>query len=293
MVCAIEADYLVVIDPVRGRERARFLANPGDRHRIRWLVGSGDDPSELQIGWIDVSPDGKWAVTTGYDSAGLWEVATGQRLAVFETGTNPSKPFFTPENRDLLVFGSGIGRRWNLFTLLAPDPKTSPMALWEALNRSDAREAVRAANGLVATAAGRELLRGKVPAAKNDATEAQVKRWIAALADPVFATRESAEKELASRVRLWESALREAAKTSEEPEARNRLQRVLASLDKGYSGGDLRAVRLVRAAEMADTREAVELLTEWSKGAGGAVLTDDAKAALARLAKRVDMRGRQ
>ena len=51
----------------------------------------------------------------------------------------------------------------------------------------------------------------------------------------------------------------------------------------GPPPADRRVFRLVQAAEFAATPEARELLTAWAGGAAGAVLTDEAKAALARL----------
>ena len=63
-------------------------------------------------------------------------------------------------------------------------------------------------------------------------------------------SKEAAEKELASRARLWETVLHESAKTTDNPETKNRLVRVLAALEKGLTKDELRASRLIRAAEM-------------------------------------------
>ncbi|HEV3437444.1 MAG TPA: sigma-70 family RNA polymerase sigma factor [Gemmata sp.] len=282
LVCVIPGNLAVMLDPVFGRERNRFAALPGERPQLQRL-GMGDNAGDLLVQCVDLSPDGKWVVTTGADSVGLWEVATGRQLATFETGTQPSKPIFTPENRDLLIFGNGVGRRWNLIATLTPNPKATATELWELLNKSEAKEAVRAANGLIATATGRDLLREKMPPIKLDTTAAQVKQWIADLGDPAFATRESAEKELTARVRYFETTLRESARTTESPEVKNRLMRILASLESGLTKDELRASRMVRAAEMDGTPQAIELLKGWSQGANGAILTEDAKAALGRI----------
>jgi hypothetical protein len=279
----IANDIVVIIDPATGRERRRFSALPGERPRLE-IIGTSTEGHRF-VEWVGLSPDAKWVVTTGNESAGLWEVATGQLLMNFETGTMPGQPHFTPENRDLLVFGNGIGRRWNLVATLAPNPKATPTELWEQLNKSEPKEAVRAANGLVATAKGRELLREKMPPAKLDATSAQVKQWIVDLGDPDFATREAAEKELASRARPWEKVLRDSARTTESPEARTRLQRVLTQLGKPLTKDELLASRLVHAAEMAGMPQAIELLARWSQGDSGAFLTEDAKAAIERLGR--------
>jgi WD40 repeat protein len=281
LVCVIPGDIVVVLDPTTGRERHRFEAFPGDRPQLE-RAGSSN-AGQLIVEWVELSPDGKWVVTTGSDSVGLWEVATGKLLTTFDTGVGPGRPSFTPENRDLLIFGNGIGRRWNLVATLSPNPKATPTELWGGLSNKDAEQAVRAANGLVATSAGRELLREKVPAMKIDVTADQVKKWIADLGNDDFSTRETAEKELSSRARLWEALLRESSKSSENPEIRTRLQRLLAPLENNFTKEELRAIRLVRAAEMGNTTPSIELLKTWSEGASGAILTEDAKAALGRI----------
>jgi hypothetical protein len=78
---------------------------------------------------------------------------------------------------------------------------------------------------------------------------------------------------------LIEARLRELAKSPPSPEARRRAEALLARLDEAYPPADLRALRVVQACERAGHRE---LLARWAGGAAGAVLTEDAKAALAR-----------
>ncbi len=281
LACVIANNVVVILDASTGKERRRFAALPGEKPRVE-IIGMSSE-GRCFVDWVGLSPDGKWVVTTGHDSAGIWEVATGSQLATFETGEQPGEPHFTPENRDLLIFGNGVGRRWNLAETLTPNPKATATELWETLNKSEAKEAVRAANGLIATATGRDLLREKLPPAKLDATATQVKQWIADLGDPAFATRESAEKELTARARCFESTLWESARTTESPEVKNRLMRILALSEIGLTKDELRASRMVRAAEMDGTPRAIELLKAWSQGASGAILTEDAKAALERI----------
>jgi hypothetical protein len=119
---------------------------------------------------------------------------------------------------------------------------------------------------------------------KADYTDAQVKGWVADLASDTFATREAATKALVARARMIEPALREAVKEATDPETRKRLVGVLNTLHAGLTPDELRAARVVRAAEMAGTAEAHELLRAWAGGTPRAALTEDAKAALERLA---------
>lgn len=167
--------------------------------------------------------------------------------------------------------------------MLAPDPKATADDLWQTAADADAGKAVRAAVGLLATDAGRAVLREKLLPARSDVTDAQIQQWVADLGSDSFRTREAASKELTARARLAAPAVRDALRASPELEVRRRLEAVLARLDRPPSPDELRAARVVRAAELVGTAEVRDLLTAWSRGAAGAVLTEDAKAALARL----------
>ena len=110
--------------------------------------------------------------------------------------------------------------------------------------------------------------------------------WVADLSSETFATREAATKALTVRARLIEPALREAVKEATDPEARKRLAGVLSTVHAGPTPDELRVARVVRAAEMAGTAEARELLKAWAGGTPRAFLSEDALAALGRLAAR-------
>ena len=291
LVCGTSDVDVVALETAGGRELRRFHAMPGERQDTTKLGSPGHG---IQGEWVGLSPDGKWVATTGYDCVGLWEIATGSLLVTFETGPIAGRPTFMPDNRNLLVFGCGIGRRWNLSATLSSDLKTTPAELWVTLNKTDAEQAIRAANGLMATTKGRDLLREKLPPIKLDATTEQAKKWVADLGHQDFATREGAEKELASQARRWEKILREAARTTDDPEVGKRLTRILSPLESGsrLTKDELRAVRLVRAAEMANTAQTIELLREWSRGANGTILTEDAKSAFYRIDSRTKQKPR-
>jgi RNA polymerase sigma factor (sigma-70 family) len=283
VACAIPGDVVVVIDVTTGRVTGRFHGSPAIAPRPAELAYR--DP--ISIRHVQPSPDGKWVLTANWNSrAAVWEVATGQRVASPEVGHFASFGSFTPDGRAVLLFGSGVGYRWDLLTLLAPDPKATADELWRAA-AGDAGPAMRAAVGLVTTGPGRAALQEKLPPAKADFTNAQVKQWVTDLGSETFRTREAASKELAARVQLVTPALRESLRTAPDLEVRRRLEVILARLDRGPTPEELRAMRVVRAAELAGTPEARDLLKLWAAGAAGAVLTEDAAATLVRLGRPV------
>lgn len=282
LACVLSDNKVVILDPATGRERRRFAVFASEQQQH---IKKGMLSGFLLVSSLHLSPDGKWLAATTFSTrvARIYECATGQEIAALEMGYLSTSAHFAPENRDLLLFGGGVGQRWNLVAALAPNPKATATELWNTLCKADAKEAIRAANGLIATAIGRDLLREKLSPIKLDVTKTEVSKWITDLADPTFATREAAEKELALRARCWETLLRESARTTDNAEVRDRLMRVLAPLEKGLTKDELLASRVVRAAEMAGTAEAIELLKNWSHGVSGAILTEDAKAALDRI----------
>jgi RNA polymerase sigma factor (sigma-70 family) len=285
LACAIHDGDVLVLDPT-GVELIRFKATsqrPVGRHD--WRFGG---PSYPPVTTMAFSSDGKWLLTGGEDrSVRVWEVATGQRVEKFDGHlAGVSTVAFTPDDRSALSAGhDGYAYRWDLRPPTAGLTE-APVELWRtAASVQDAAAAFRAAWALVATTAERRrALAELLPPVKTDFTAAQVKGWVADLSSETFTTREAATKALAARARLIEPALREAARGASDPEARKRLVGVLNSLHAGPTPEELRVARVVRAAEMAGITEARELLNAWAGGTAKATLTEDAKAALARLA---------
>jgi hypothetical protein len=84
-----------------------------------------------------------------------------------------------------------------------------------------------------------------------------------------------------------EQALRKAAKDPASAEVARRVTELLTKLKEGaVSGEGLRESRALEVLEGLGTPEAKKLLEELAKGAGGAGLTQQAKAALERMTKR-------
>jgi RNA polymerase sigma factor (sigma-70 family) len=284
LACSIEHADVVILDPA-DRELTRFKG--ADRRPARkhdWKFGGPGYPS---VSEMQFTPDGKWLLTGGEErSVRVWEVATGKPVLRFDGHLGEvSTVALLPDGRSVMSAGhDGYAYLWDLRPATAGLTE-SPAELWRAAaSFEDATAGFRAAWALVATTAERRrALAESLPPVKADYTDAQVRAWVADLASETFATREAATKALAARARLIEPALREALKEAADPEARKRLVGVLNTLHAGPTPDELRASRVVRAAEMAGTPDARELLEAWAGGTPRAGLTEDAKAALARL----------
>src|SRR5207247_931342 len=102
-----------------------------------------------------------------------------------------------------------------------------------------------------------------------------------------FAIRERAMQELDRRAEVVETALRKALQEKPSLEVRRRLIEIIQRLERQtYTGEQLRVFRAIEVLEHIGTPEAQEVLKELAKGASEARLTQEAKAALDRLAKR-------
>src|SRR5262249_17991254 len=96
---------------------------------------------------------------------------------------------------------------------------------------------------------------------------------------------ERATRELIRLGRRAELAVRHGlADPSTPPEVRRRLREIADCLPVGADAGEGRLVRAVRGLEAVATPDARRLLDDLARGAPGAVLTQEAKASLARLA---------
>jgi hypothetical protein len=67
-------------------------------------------------------------------------------------------------------------------------------------------------------------------------------------------------------------------------EAAARLEKLIAAIPSHFTPTEVTHRRAVKAMSLAGTPAARELLREWAAGAPGAILTEEARAALSRLA---------
>jgi RNA polymerase sigma factor (sigma-70 family) len=231
---------------------------------------------------LNVSPDGRLLVT-GDDSgtAQVWELLTGKMLASVRGHRGGVASVAVSPDGKLLATGGydQVAYTWSLKPAAAPD---RPL---DRLSGDNAERAWEAVWALAADPDGPRLLRERFPSIDSPTPET-VKGWIADLDHPTYARREEATAALAKAGPLCEPAVRRAIQNKPTPEARQRLEKVLAGISLRPSANDVVHSRAVHALELAGTDAARKVLAEWASGIEGAWLTADARAALRRLKAR-------
>jgi len=161
--------------------------------------------------------------------------------------------------------------------------------LWADLAGADAARAYQAIHQLAAAPESSvPFLRKRLqPVAPVD--EKRVARLIADLDSEDFAVRQKATAALRELSDQPLAAYRKALEGKPSLETRRRLEDLLVKASSAWwdvSGERLRSLRAVEALELDGAKEAREVLETFAAGAEGARLTEEAKAALERLAKR-------
>jgi hypothetical protein len=174
---------------------------------------------------------------------------------------------------------------------LKPQRKLTPdelAALWTDLSGSDANKAHRAIWSLVANPQqGVALLSEKLqPMGMVDSK--RVEKLLADLDNEDFDVREKATKELEEMGSVIEATLRKEQERTKSAEVRRRLELVLKKMDSSPASPEKRVIpgRALLVLEHSGTPEAKELLKKLAGGATTAWQTQEAKAALERIARR-------
>src|SRR5262249_54186961 len=114
----------------------------------------------------------------------------------------------------------------------------------------------------------------------------RIPAWIADLDHNDYAVREGASAALEKLGEQARPTLRQALAKEPSAEARRRMEELLDKLEvQRPSPERVRLMRQLAVVEHMDTREARQLLEALAKGVSGAWLTEEAKAALRRLAR--------
>jgi WD40 repeat protein len=269
------AGQLLIWDVARRREAEPFQEE--------------DEPTSQQgvAGPVAVSPDGRLLARLDVNGPlRLWETASGRKVYQFD-GVY-SCIAFAPDGRTLAT-GCDADCSvllWDLAALFhagktgaAPGP-----SLWQDLASGNASRAYRAIWRLAGDPQAGQLLSARLePAQERDA--APVPRLLRELDSPDFATRETATRALKEIGEPARAQLEAACKDGTSAEVRRRARAVLGELDP-RSGPRLREVRAVQVLEYVGAPPARRLLEELARGAPGARLTQEAKAALERLDRR-------
>jgi hypothetical protein len=179
---------------------------------------------------------------------------------------------------------------WEL-TGLRTEGKVTPLnageqeRFWKALGGADAERAYGAVRALSGQPGQTVRFLEKHLRPLRAIAPGQVARRIAELDSVRFAVRKQAWKELEQWGDLVEAALGKALTGKISVEARQRVEQLLKRLTHPV-GERLRALRAVEVLENIGSAAARRHLTVLAKGAGGALLTREAQAALERLARR-------
>jgi WD40 repeat protein len=270
----------IAICDISGRERARFAA----AQRKKMAATAASDSCRVEA--LAFTPDGKWLVSGADDGeVQVLEAATGREIVRFDGhDSTVAQVAVAPDGRSVFsAGGDGHVCQWDLTPGAYAGKRQALGDLWAAAMEADAAVAVQAAWALVTRSdATREFVAAKLPPFAAPKKE-EVARWLADLDSPQFADREAASTALAALGRIVERRLRDTAGSTTSAEVRRRIRDLLARLDAPPAAEVLRVLRLVQACELSGTPPARALLRRWGGGAPGALLTEDARAALARL----------
>jgi hypothetical protein len=249
--------------------------------------------SESGVTFLAFSPNGKvFALATADGAIRVLELATlGERCHFqgVETGTIPLA--FSPDGKTL-ASGSTDSTifLWDVpgtLTARVPSGKLSPAdleAVWTDLAGADVAKAYQAMARLLAqppTAVA--FLKEQVQPVAPGPDPALLDRMIKDLANERFTVRDKATTELAKLGDLADVALRAALKEKSTLEVRQRLEKLLRSIEQKDLHPPPEQLRLMRAVEVIEilgSPGGVQLLKTWAGGAPGALLTRQAHEAL-------------
>ena len=277
----------------------KTLASAGDDKIVRlWEVATGREIHQLPVPVnegrthsLAFSPDGKILVSAGDDKlVQMWEVLTGKRIAQLDGQQGKMLSVaFSPDGKMLASAGMDttalVWRLVEAYGSGSSEPKLDPKqleSLWTDLAADDAAKAYQAAGTLILAAnETMPFLQKRLrPASPRDAE--RIARLLADLDKDEFAVREKASQELEQLGELVRPALQKALTGQPSAEVRQRVETLLAKLSTP-APEHLRIQRAVMVLEQIGTPEARQLLETLSKGAEGALLTEESRAALKRI----------
>ena len=240
-------------------------------------------PGEVTWG-VSFGPGGIWLASVGDRTVAVWDTATGTLLRRFEGHTSRANSVrFAPDGRTVLSASMDLtGYVWDVKPKIGEADARTTAQLWTDLG-GEPEAAFRAVWLAAVDPKAPAIFGEKLPSpAKPDPD--RFKQLVEDLASPDFKTREAAEKGMVAFGPAALALARKAREGTDLPEVRDRLDRVI----KGWTEGALspeswRRRRAVVAMELAGTMASRELLKRWAADAPGTVLSDEAKAALARI----------
>ncbi|HEY7308762.1 MAG TPA: sigma-70 family RNA polymerase sigma factor [Gemmataceae bacterium] len=269
-----------------------------------WETATLSPLMRLEVGaasHLAFAPDGRHLITADLEMLKRWDLVSGRLVARrripagvrdIAGGSLFSSFRLAPDGRSVATgqpdttillwdLSPSISER-SAETLTAAQRETC----WADLAGDDAGRAFRAIARLAdEPEQTMPLLRERLHAAKAPPAE-EMRRLLADLNDERFERREAAVKRLTALDDLVHAALREALQRKPSLEARRRIETILTESRLPRTPDARRHFRAVRLLEQIATAEARRVLEGLAKGAPDTRLTQAAKAALARLARR-------
>jgi WD40 repeat protein len=271
-----QRNYLVVYDTATGKE-------------VRRLVRLSGATSVLKF-----SPDSRFLASGDWDdgTVRVWELATGQQFEKWAGHQGRNFALAFAADSSVLISGNEdtTALVWDLTGQAAGKALTAPEldVCWADLASDGAVLAQQTVRMLAGAPAQAVPYLDKRLQPVQIVDEARVSRLIADLDNEEFAVREKASAELKN---LGEGALpacRQALAKEPSAEVRSRLESLLKAQSEAWSGVSAEPLRIVRALETLEfsgTIEAKQVLQRLARGAPGAALTEEAKAALGRMGR--------
>jgi hypothetical protein len=239
---------------------------------------------------VTFSSDGRLLATPGLDrkcSVKLWDVEMKQELAHFTAQAESAFPVAFSRDGRTLATGCADSTilLWDLTGRGGQPGKPLPakrlQELWQDLADTDAKRAYAATWEMALSADGAvPFLRGRLTPVKA-ADPALVDRLVKKLSDDDYATRQAATRELEKLGGGAVPRLRRALAAAEELETRRRIEALLAAYHRGDEWHRQR--QALAALERGGSPAGRKLIEELAGGADGAPLTEEARAAVARM----------
>jgi RNA polymerase sigma factor (sigma-70 family) len=280
-----------------------------DRTVKLWEVATGKERAMLEGHKFQVlsaafAPDGRTLISTSGEANSpiadtnekpgeikVWDLATHREVAALSGHRyRVWMARFAPDGKELATVAEDrTVKLWDLTRRPAVTKDAGDKELegwWQDLAGADAAAAYRAVWALAGARGAVPFLQKRLRLASAPALDV-AKRLVADLDNDAFTVREKATEELARMGPAAAPALYAALDGKPSPEMRQRIEHLLDKLRGPTEEPEtLRAIRAVEALEQLDTPAARQVLAEVGKGAEGARLTMEAKAALARFAAR-------
>jgi WD40 repeat protein len=284
---------IILYDVLTGKERRRYGKAVKEGTSPPPQPGAPRARHDHMIGTtLCFSPNGSQLAHAEGDVIRVWDFLTGEDLGSIQIGSLVTSFAFAPDGKSVATAGLDttcviweIGTQIHAPTTRGGDvPAKALEAAWKDLN-GESNKAFEAL--LTFTSAPQQtvaLLKERIkPATEPDAKK--IEKLVGALEDSNFDTRKNALEELKKLGKSAVPALKRALRNDPSAEARRRIDDLIADAVKlPITDEERQASRTIEVLErMAQDKAARELLQSLAKGAEGATITEEARAAMKRL----------